>query len=104
MGGGAAGGKYVPPSARGGASAATAMGSSLSNMEVFDDRDLKSLRVSNLSAETKEADVQDLFSPFGEIFRVFMAKDKETGVPRGFAFVSFNRREDAERAMNALQG
>ena len=53
---GAAGGKYVPPSARGAAGAG--MGSSLASMEVVDDRDNKTLRVSNISEATKEADLQ----------------------------------------------
>jgi len=69
-----------------------------------DDRDLKTLRVSNLSEDTKEADLQELFEPFGGIFRIYLAKDKETFHSRGFAFVSFNRREDGQRAMDALQG
>jgi translation initiation factor 3 subunit G len=98
----AAGGKYVPPSARGGAGAT--MGSSLSSMAVEDDRDLKTLRVSNISEATKEADLQELFEPFGSIFRIYLAKDKETFQSRGFAFVSFNRREDGQRALDALQG
>merc|ERR1712216_1041543 len=46
----------------------------------------------------------ELFERFGRIFRIYLAKDRETGESRGFAFVSFSRREDAERAMNALQG
>jgi len=53
---------------------------------------------------TKEADLQQLFEPFGSIFRVHLAKDMKTMQPRGYAFVSFNRREDGQRAMDALQG
>jgi translation initiation factor 3 subunit G len=100
-GAGGAGGRYVPPSARGASGMGT--GSSLSNMEV-DDRDLKTLRVSNISTDTKEADLQELFEPFGSVLRIYLAKDKETMQSRGFAFVSFNRREDGEKAMRALQG
>jgi len=100
--GGGAGGKYVPPPMRGAGGAA--MGSSLSTMTVQDDRDQKTLRVSNVSEATKEADLQQLFEPFGSIFRVHLAKDMKTMQPRGYAFVSFNRREDGQRAMDALQG
>lgn len=100
---GGAGGKYVPPSARGGAMG-EGMGSSLSTMEVVDDRDLKTLRVSNISGETKEADLQELFEKFGSVLRIYLAKDKETFQPRGFAFVSFCRRDDAETAMEKLNG
>lgn len=108
-GGDGAGGKYVPPSMRGGGGAGTGLRTgSLATMTVdessIDEKDLKTIRVSNLSEDTKEADLQDLFQPFGSIFRIYLAKDKETMTSRGFAFVSFNRREDAEVAMNKLQG
>jgi hypothetical protein len=53
--GGGGNGKYVPPSQRG---SAGGMGSSLANMQEVDDRDLKTLRVSNISTDTKEADLQ----------------------------------------------
>mmetsp|Transcript_7483 Transcript_7483/g.15679 ORF Transcript_7483/g.15679 Transcript_7483/m.15679 type:complete len:333 (-) Transcript_7483:510-1508(-) len=108
--------KYVPPGARGelagpgaakggGVSGATFSGGGggLSGMAA-DDRDYTSLRVMNISEDTKEADLQELFERFGRIFRIYLAKDRETGESRGFAFVSFSRREDAERAMEALQG
>lgn len=105
MFGGAGGSKYVPPGARAGAvpAAGAAGGRSLSAMS-FDDRDYTTIRVTNISEDTKEVDLQDLFETFGRIFRIYLAKDRETGESRGFAFVSFSRREDAERAMEALQG
>lgn len=40
----------------------------------------------------------------GSIYRVFLAKDKEKQTSRGFAFVSFIRKEEAQRAMDELQG
>jgi len=109
--GGAApsGGKYVPPSARGGSSMG---GKSLSALAASapeggrsnDNRDQNTIRVTNISEDTTEADLQDLFQPFGRISRVYLAKDKETMQSRGFAFVSFVHREDAARAMDKLQG
>lgn len=117
--GGAAGpGKYVPPSARG-AGGASAMGGAKSLAAMAErapegggpggrafgqDRDQNTIRVTNISEDTTEADLQDLFQPFGRISRVYLAKDKETMVSRGFAFVSFVHREDAARAMDKLQG
>lgn len=95
---GAAGGKYVPPSARAGLSGASAF-----KPEQRRD-DLNTLRVSNLSENTTEADLQDLFQRFGRISRVYLAKDKETMQSRGFAFVSFVNKDDAARAMEELQG
>mmetsp|Transcript_2020 Transcript_2020/g.5991 ORF Transcript_2020/g.5991 Transcript_2020/m.5991 type:complete len:193 (-) Transcript_2020:34-612(-) len=97
---------YVPPSMRGQAGAGVA-GSALARMAAmpqYDDRDQSSLRVTNISEETTEADLQVLFAPYGRIARIYLAKDRETMISRGFAFVSFVHRQDAERAMGALQG
>ncbi|EED93645.1 predicted protein, partial [Thalassiosira pseudonana CCMP1335] len=66
--------------------------------------DQNTIRVTNISEDTTEADLQELFQPFGRISRVYLAKDKETMMSRGFAFVSFVHREDAARAMDKLQG
>ncbi|OEU16087.1 Rna binding domain in eukaryotic translation initiation factor 3 subunit 4, partial [Fragilariopsis cylindrus CCMP1102] len=66
--------------------------------------DLNTIRVTNISENTTEADLQDLFKPFGRISRVYLAKDKETLQSRGFAFVSFVNKDDAAKAMEKLQG
>lgn len=100
--GGAAGGKYVPPSARPGGLASMAAGSAFKPAGRTDD--LNTIRVTNISENTTEADLQDLFKPFGRISRVYLAKDKETLISRGFAFVSFVNKEDAAKAMEKLQG
>lgn len=55
-------------------------------------RDENSLRVTNLSEDVTEADLQALFRPFGPISRVFLAVDKTTGENRGFAFVNYHHR------------
>lgn len=88
--------KYVPPSAR------AAMAAGVKPQARTDD--LNTIRVTNISENTTEADLQDLFKPFGRISRVYLAKDKETLQSRGFAFVSFVNKEDAMRAMEKLQG
>jgi len=98
-GGTASGGKYVPPGAR----AAMAGGGVGMKPERRTD-DLNTIRVTNISENTTESDLQDLFKPFGRISRVFVAKDKETMQSRGFAFVSFVNKDDAARAMEKLQG
>jgi translation initiation factor 3 subunit G len=94
-------GKYVPPSLRGRAGLSS---SDARNEESQDDRDSATLRVTNISPDTREDDLKDLFRAFGPVARVYLAKDRETFQSRGFAFVSFMYREDAERAMNKLQG
>ena len=67
-------------------------------------RDENSVRVTNLSEDVTEQDLFDLFGAFGSILRIFIAKDRETGESRGFAFVNFVHREDAQRAIAKLDG
>jgi translation initiation factor 3 subunit G len=95
--------KYVPPSMRGGGAASASGGSSAYKPERRMD-DLNTIRVTNLSETTSEADLQYLFSQYGRISRVYLAKDKETMQSRGFAFVSFVNKDDAAIAMKELQG
>lgn len=44
--------------------------------------DNATIRVTNLSEDTREEDLQDLFKPFGQISRIFLAKDKNTGASK----------------------
>ena len=57
-----------------------------------------------LSHQLCVACVQELFSPFGSISRIYIAYDRETGESRGFAFVNFVHRDDAARAVAKLDG
>jgi len=45
--------------------------------------------VTNLSEDTREDDLRELCRRFGPIQRVFLAKDRHSGLSRGFAFVTF---------------
>ncbi|XP_077326318.1 eukaryotic translation initiation factor 3 subunit G [Lithobates pipiens] len=92
-------GKYVPPSLRDGA---TRRGESMQPNRRADDN--ATIRVTNLSEDTRETDLQELFRPFGSISRIYLAKDKTTGQSKGFAFISFHRREDAARAIAGVSG
>ena len=65
---------------------------------------MKSLFVGNMSFQTTESELRDLFAPFGQITRVHMAMDRETGRARGFAFVEMPNDEEAAKAMTALDG
>lgn len=67
-------------------------------------RDENSVRVTNLSEDTREPDLQELFRPFGHISRTYIAYDRETHESRGFAFINFVSRDDAARAIKALDG
>lgn len=56
----------------------------------------------NLSIETTERDLQQLFSEFGEILSVKVVKDNETGISRGFGFVEMADRFEAFDAIDNL--
>lgn len=62
------------------------------------------IRITNLPEETQDGDIRDLFKDFGRIIRIFLAKDKATGNSKGFAFVSFDTKENAKRAIKAVNG
>jgi cold-inducible RNA-binding protein len=65
---------------------------------------VKNLFVGNLSFQTTESDLRALFAPLGQITRVHMATDRETGRSRGFAFVEMPNDDEAKSAMAALDG
>ena len=70
-----AAGKYIPPSQRGDKKPGE-RGESFGSRMQQDDQ--ATVRVTNLSEETQESDLRELFSHFGQIKRVFLAKDKIT--------------------------
>jgi len=65
---------------------------------------MKSLFVGNMNFQTSEADLRTLFEPFGQITRVHMAMDRETGRARGFAFIEMPNDEEAAKAIAGLDG
>jgi len=88
-------GKYVPPSLR------TGKGGGKGDMSQQQEA---SLRITNLSEDVREGDLQELFAQFGRLQRVYLAKDPTTHVSKGFAFVTYYNREDGQKAMNKLNG
>jgi cold-inducible RNA-binding protein len=62
------------------------------------------LYVGNLSFETTENDLQDLFEPHGEVSEVKLMMDRLTGRSRGFAFVTMRDDAQASAAIAALNG
>ena len=62
------------------------------------------LYVGNLSFETTENDLQDLFEQHGKVSEVALMMDRMTGKSRGFAFVTMNDKAQADAAMAALNG
>jgi len=62
------------------------------------------LYVGNLSFDTGEDDLQELFAPFGEVVSARVVTDRETGRSRGFGFVEMAQAEDAQKAIQGLDG
>ena len=60
--------------------------------------------VGNLSFQTSQDDLISAFSQYGNVERVNLVTDRETGQPRGFAFVEMTERRDAETAISQLNG
>ncbi len=65
---------------------------------------MKNLFVGNLNFQTGEGDLRALFEPFGQITRIHIATDRETGRARGFAFVEMASDDEAAKATAALDG
>jgi cold-inducible RNA-binding protein len=62
------------------------------------------LYVGNLSYSTTETKLRTLFSEFGQVESINMITDRETGRPKGFAFVELNTEQAALAAISALNG
>jgi len=60
--------------------------------------------VGNLSYQATEAELEAAFSQFGAVERVSIIRDRESGQPRGFAFVEMGNAEEAANAIAALNG
>ncbi len=91
-------GRYIPPGQRG-AGAGESM---------FRSRDdLPTLRVTSLSVDAQDDDLRALFEPFargGRLARANVVRDRETRESKGFGFVSFESRKDAETALEKMNG
>jgi len=62
------------------------------------------LFVGNLSFNTTENDLQDAFAAHGTVVETNLMMDKMSGRPRGFAFVTMSSPEEAQKAIDALNG
>ncbi len=62
------------------------------------------LYVGNLSFNTSESQLREMFAAHGEVSSASLVMDRETGRPRGFGFVEFANDEHARAAMTALSG
>lgn len=64
----------------------------------------KKLYCGNLSYSVRSSDLEQLFSQYGNVVSAQVIEDRETGRSKGFGFVEMGSSEDAEAAINALNG
>lgn len=62
------------------------------------------LYVGNLSYDTTEEDLRELFAKAGNVESVALPTDRETGRPRGFGFVEMSTAAEAQKAISQLNG
>ncbi len=63
-----------------------------------------SVYVGNLSYDATDEDIKDVFAEYGTVKRVQVPADRDTGRPRGFAFVEMETEEEETAAIEALDG
>jgi RNA recognition motif-containing protein len=65
---------------------------------------LKNIFVGNLDFNTSEDELRQLFAAYGQVDRISIMTDRETGRSRGFGFVEMVNAEEGEKAIAALNG
>jgi RNA recognition motif-containing protein len=65
---------------------------------------VKNLFVGNLGSEVTYEELRRLFEAYGQVVQVHIIVDRDTGLPRGFAFVEMTNDAEAEKAIRALNG
>ena len=65
---------------------------------------MKNIYVGNLSFGTTEDSLRSLFQTYGSVDRVNIVTDRDTGQPRGFAFVEMSVDAEGNKAINGLNG
>ena len=65
---------------------------------------MKNIFVGNLNFNTNEDELRQAFEAYGQVDRVSILTDRDTGRSRGFGFVEMTSAEDGEKAIAALNG
>lgn len=94
---GAKSGKYVPPFMK-------ENQSKLGGLGARNKDDTTAIRISNLSESMLESDLEELVKKIGPYNKIYLARDKNTGLCKGFAYVHFRTRKDAATAIELLNG
>ncbi|EDV95340.1 GH17626 [Drosophila grimshawi] len=88
-------GKYVPPFLK---------DSQKGGLGMRGRDDTAAIRISNLSESMTEVDLEELVKKIGPQSKMYLARDKNTGLCKGFAYVHFKQRKDAAAAIEILNG
>lgn len=94
-GGPGSSGRYVAPNRGNRVGAGSRMG--------YGD-EVPAIRVSNISSAATQEDLQQLFEKFGRISRIHLGRDRRTNESRGFAFINYQHRDDAQKAIDTMNG
>jgi cold-inducible RNA-binding protein len=65
---------------------------------------MKNIYVGNLDFNVTEDELRQAFAAYGQVDNVTILKDRDTGQPRGFGFVEMANDEEAEKAINGING
>jgi RNA recognition motif-containing protein len=65
---------------------------------------MKNIFVGNLDPATNEQELRTLFQAYGAVETITLVEDRDTGAPRGFAFIEMPNDNEAEAAIQALNG
>ncbi|XP_068157033.1 eukaryotic translation initiation factor 3 subunit G-2 [Drosophila tropicalis] len=89
-------GKYVPPFLK--------EGGATGKPWARERDDSSAVRISNLSESMTEVDLEELVKKIGPHTKMYLAREKNTGLCKGFAYVHFKFRQDAAAAIQILNG
>lgn len=65
---------------------------------------MKNIYVGNLDFKVTEDDLRQAFGAYGQVDNVTILKDRDTGQPRGFGFVEMANDEEADKAIQGMNG
>lgn len=73
-------------------------------VKILNKENKMNIYIGNLSPKTTEDDLREAFAAFGEVDNVNVIKDKYSGESKGFGFVEMASKEEAEKAIEELNG
>jgi RNA recognition motif-containing protein len=68
------------------------------------EKSVTNIFVGNLAYQTTESELEAAFAAYGAVEKTSVVRDRDTGQPRGFAFVEMTNQAEAMKAIEALNG